>query len=295
MPAPYCLLCDSTNVVMDGSGLFVCADCGARYTVEAMRGIVFPDRRGAKPANDETGDTTPLVPSIWPRGYGSPEEDLIVSNYEAGNYGSVCSVYDGIEDKSRVRAWPMLLASLSSYITSDHRYFSGTSTYGYYRRRAERDIIDQIAKGKQAVIAMYQCELVGCAIAYSLYESLKSIRRYGRDMMADVPITLSHSKIGFPVDPSLFEGVTRRPRNPDGIDLLPSGLDRDCWDILMAVGDAVVEAIDHIHDCVQRGYIPNDEEWAKIEQASRLVMDEHKALQVSSQMDFIAKVVARFK
>ena len=295
MPAPYCVLCDSTNVVMDGSGLSVCADCGARYTVEAMRGIVFPDRQGAKPTNNADRDTATLVPDIWPRGYGSPEEDLIVSHYVAGNYELACSVYDGIEDKSRVHSWPLLLASLSSYLTSDKRCFSGMNTYGYYRRRAERDIIDQMSKGKQAVIAMYQCELVGCAIAYSLYESLKSVRRYGRDTMADVPITLSPSKIGFPVDRSLFEDVTRKSPNPDIIDFRPRGLDFECWMALMAVSDAAVEAIDHIHDCAQRGYIPDDEEWARIEQAARLVLDEHKALQVSSQMDFIAEHIARFR
>ena len=288
MPAPYCLLCDSTNVVMDESGLFVCADCGARYTVEAMRGIVFPDQQDTKQPGERIVVPVPPVPAEEPLDRRSSDENLIVSHYEAANYKLACSVFDEIVDKENVHAWPLLLALLSDSITNGKRCFPGTSTYGRYRKRAESEGLGPMEKGSQAVAAMFECMLVASAIADSLFESLKSVRSCGIDTVADIPITLNPTKIGVFFDSSLRKSIIRKPRDPQIIGL-PSGLDYELGEVVLGISGAIVEAVDYIYECVAHGYVPSKDDWERVELASQLIMGEHMTSCFSFQIESIKR------
>ena len=105
---------------------------------------------------------------------------------------------------------------------------------------------------------------------------------------------LAHMSRGWaqPIKIHLFEGAAQGPPDPEVISPC-EGLDNECVDALWAVSDVAVEAVDYTYECVQDGFMPNGEEWERIEQASRLVIDEHRTQRLSSQMDCIAEVASR--
>ena len=79
-----CEICGGTKIVKDVSGDYICQDCGAAYSVDAMRllltGEIIED-------NEPAGDMPEM--SMEP---ASPEEELeaeVISIFKLGNYQKV--------------------------------------------------------------------------------------------------------------------------------------------------------------------------------------------------------------
>lgn len=107
MNTPRCVLCGSENIVMNDTELFVCCNCGARFTIEAMRNLMAN--------NEERNDGGNFNNNPEPQfRYGNAISDALVDQFEKGLYDLAAASWNQLKDKqSDLNPWVILLGDLA--------------------------------------------------------------------------------------------------------------------------------------------------------------------------------------
>lgn len=115
-----CEVCGSVDVAKDDSGFFVCSDCGARYTIEAIREQLA--KAGDTEAEQEEADSEPS----FAYQYGDQKSDFVVEKFESSEYRLAANTWEKIESKTfELHPWVVFAGETSAQIIDKDNHIGG--------------------------------------------------------------------------------------------------------------------------------------------------------------------------
>ena len=192
MNSPHCGLCGSTNIVMNDTGLFVCSNCGARFTIEAMRNLMADNEK----KND--GSALDNSPETQYR-YGNAISDALVDQFERGLYDLAAASWNQIKDNGvDQNPWVILLGDLAEELNKgidETLYLS--SSYMRFKRACDSQISDPMVECPLCIKALSICTTAPVSIIGRQQASAKAAIAT-RDFIKaiDYNATINHELIG---------------------------------------------------------------------------------------------------
>lgn len=228
---PFCKLCGSIEVVMDASGLFVCSDCGARYTTEAMRDLISANSSESNsPADNEsstekvsTPDSALLIEDI------DEEAESLIEQYLNKEYELAAASWESLKGTDAAsHPWVTLVGLLSTSISAESDSSCNVGiAYRQFKRQCNHQCSDPKVEGRMALAAIKECTAVTNEIVSRQLNLLN--RRH--------------------------DGVTVTSKQLITPDLISAFLD-----------SARFQALLQISSCIRRGYIPSNTDWHQLKE-----------------------------
>lgn len=233
MAAPHCGICGSIDVIMDGSGLFVCQDCGARFTLEAMRNLMREEVLEPYIAkNTEEKDTKDAEPGFH---WGDADSDLLVEYCESGAFDLAASVWKRLETREEpVHPWVVLQGKIAcEMIDINDESFKSGRIYRDYVDAYKSYYVDTRMRGALDIHALQILEIAGNTIATEQKRILGILTSSKNEsFVADEYVKV----LGYKLSATLSADI-----------------DHACY-----------VAIIDVAGCIGRGYLPSSKEWNEL-------------------------------
>lgn len=236
MSAPHCGICGSIDVVMDESGLFICHDCGARFTLEAMRNLMNEDAQQQSVTtgkeDNEFGNDSEGPEYRW----GDADSDLLVKHCESDSYDLAAALWKRLETREEpVHPWVVLQGKIATELVNiNDESFKAGLIYRDYVDAYKAYYVDPRMRGLLDIYALQILKIAGTTIAEEQKRVLNALTANSTNQRFDAD---NYVKVlGYQLS-----------------SVMSADIDYACYYALIDIAG-----------CVGKGYLPGSKEWNEL-------------------------------